>query len=162
MFRGHKAMRDASESAPALFDSAIAHYREALTYNIVPYLAYANIGSVYARRQRFQEALPYLQKAVALNPYDNTVNQRLSLCSAQEAIERGNVELRANRLETALAAYQEALKFGVLTDIAWLNVAIIKSRQSKREEALQAVREALRINPANSTAQTMLTQLQAR
>lgn len=162
MFRGHRAMQNASESAPALFDSAIACYREALAYNITPYLAYANIGSVYARRQRFQEALPYLQKAVALNPYDNTVNQRLSLCSAQEAIERGNVELRANRLETALAAYQEAVKFGVLTDVAWLNVALVKSRQSKREEALQAVREALRLNPANSTAQTMLSQLQAR
>jgi tetratricopeptide (TPR) repeat protein len=162
MFRGHKALQGVSEAHTALFDSAIAHYREALTYNITPYLAYANIGSAYAREQRYGEALPYLQKAVALNPNDNTLSARLALCSAQEAIERGNTELRANRLESALAAYQEATKFGAAADIAWLNVALVKSRQNKRSEALQAVQEALRLNPANGLAQTMLSQLQTR
>lgn len=162
MFRGHKALQGFSEGNTRLFDSALACYREALTYNITPYLAYANIGSAYARQQRYGEALPFLQKAVALHPYDNAVNARLALCSAQEAIERGNTELRANRLESALAAYQEATKFGAAADIAWLNVALVKSRQNKRSEALQAVQEALRLNPRNSLAQTMLSQLQSR
>ncbi len=158
MFRGHTALRRATEGDSVLFDSALAHYREALSYNREPALALANIGSVYARRQRYAEALPYLQKAVALNPYDNIVNQRLALCSAQEAIERGNAELRANRLETALAAYQSATQFGAAADIAWLNIALVKSRQEKPQEALQAVQEALRINPANALAQKMLRQ----
>jgi tetratricopeptide (TPR) repeat protein len=65
-------------------------------------------------------------------------------------------------LESALAAYQEATKFGAAADIAWLNVALVKSRQNKRSEALQAVQEALRLNPANGLAQTMLSQLQTR
>lgn len=165
MFRGHKALSKTSADANSTasnFDSALAHYREALIYDNTSYLAYANIGSVYARQQRYGDALPYLQKAVALNPYDNTVSARLALCSAQEAIERGNTELRANRLETALAAYQDATKFGAAADVAWLNVALVKSRQNKRSEALQAVQEALRLNPANRLAQTMLAQLQTR
>jgi tetratricopeptide (TPR) repeat protein len=162
MFRGHTALRRASAGDSVLFDSALVHYREALAYNLAPALALANIGSVYARRQRYGEALPYLQKAVALNPYDNIVNQRLALCSAQEAIERGNAELRANRLETALEAYQSATRFGAAADIAWLNIALVKSRQGKLQEARQAVQEAVRINPANALAEKMLRQVQGR
>lgn len=159
LFRGHTALRMAAKGDTTLYDSALAHYREALAYNLAPALALANIGSVYARRQRYGEALPYLQKAVALNPYDKTVNQRLMLCSAQEAIERGNAELRQNRLESALAAYEEATKFGAATDIAWLNIALVKSRQNKFPEARQAVQEALRFNRANALAQKMLAQI---
>jgi Tfp pilus assembly protein PilF len=162
MFRGHRAVAlavaTASKGDSAQFDSALAHYREALTYNASSNLALANIGSVFARRQRYAEALPYLQKAVALHPYDKTINARLALCSAQEAIERGNAELRANRLESALTAYQEALRFGAVGDIAWLNIALVKERQGKRSEFVAALEEALRINPANQFAKRMLMQ----
>lgn len=169
MFRGHRALaiavsgsaQGASKADSAQFDSALAHYREALTYNASSNLALANIGSVYARLQRYAEALPYLQKAVALNPYDKTINARLALCSAQEAIERGNAHLRVNRLEYALAAYQEALGFGAATDIAWLNIALVKEREGKRDEAIAAVQAALRANPTNSLAQKMSTQMQS-
>jgi protein O-mannosyl-transferase len=153
MFRGHRA------AEAKAFDSALAHYREALAYNIAPHIALANIGSLYARNGRYGEGLPYLQRAVALNPYDKAIAARLALCSAQEAIEQGNAYLRQNSLDAALEEFKRALGFGAAADIAWLNIAIVKTRQGKRVEAVNAVQTALSLNPANATGQAMLAEL---
>ncbi|MCS6807541.1 MAG: tetratricopeptide repeat protein [Bacteroidota bacterium] len=160
MFRGHAISAHLPNLPDSVLDSALACYREALQYNITPHLPLANIGSLYARQQRYAEALPYLQKAVALYPYDAEINRRLALCSAQEALERGNAALRARLLDSALAAYYEATRFGVAADAAWLNIAVVQSQRGKYGEAKQAIQEALRINPANMLAQRMAEQLE--
>jgi tetratricopeptide (TPR) repeat protein len=149
MFRGHEALAEATLERADLFDSALARYREALGYNPSSFIAVANIGSVYARAGRFGEALPYLQRAVALNPYDAEIRERLHRCSVQEAVERGNAALATGNAAGALAAYRAALPFGALRDIVWLNIALAHIREGKRAEAVRALEEAVRENPQN-------------
>ncbi len=170
MLQGNLSLRAAmrlaatgnNPEARELYNRAFAFYQATLQSGINAALSNANMGAVLAQQGRYQAALPYFKQACSLNPADTAFARRFALCSAQEAIERGNTALAENRLDTALVAYKEALSFGAIQDIAWLNIALVRSRQHNFQEAIQAAQQALVLNPANALGRQMLAQFQQR
>lgn len=71
----------------------------------------------------------------------------------------GNAQFREKQPDDALAAYEQVIKqtrdTRVLAD-AWYNKGVVLSNQKKLEESIDAYKQALRLNPADSFARENL------
>ena len=66
---------------------------------------------------------------------------------AQAHMLMGVICIAAERYDDALAEFDEVLRIDPLADNAWVNIAHVYRLQGKFDKALQAVNEALKVNP---------------
>lgn len=127
---------------------AAAEFREAL--RLGPNLAdarnvYANLGRALMAQGKAAEAIPYLERAKALNP------ERADLCH-----ELALAYVGVDRKEDALAAWQDAVRLNPRFDDAYFGMGVVLAASGRIDEARAALGEALRINPARQDARDAL------
>ncbi len=98
--------------------------------------AYANRGSFRGKAGRIDEALPDLQKAVAINP---------QLANAYESL--GNAYGAQGQFQQSLDAFSQAIAINDQKPNYFLNRAISKAQLGRVEEAVADFDKALGLNP---------------
>ncbi len=95
-----------------------------------------NLGTVLGRQGRYSEAIPYLERAILLDPESSRAHNQL-----------GNVHLLTQRLDKALAEYRTAVRLDPNNAEAHYNLAILLDRTGRAEEAIPHYRRFLEIAP---------------
>jgi len=100
------------------------------------------------QEKKFPEALPEYQKAAEENGKDPVVNYNL-----------GDAYFRMEKFEEAGRAFDIPIHSGgdpAMQQRAWYNKGVSLSRQSRLEESIDAYKNALLLNPADSDARVNL------
>ena len=118
-------------------DKAISESKKAITLN--PNGAWSNfwLGHIFIFAGKPEEAIPYLQAAIRLDPFSRS-GYFTHLCMAYR---------EAGRYEEAIAAGQEAIRGKPNLVFAHLALASAYSMIGREEEARAEAAEALRIDP---------------
>ncbi|AFZ36257.1 glycosyl transferase group 1 [Stanieria cyanosphaera PCC 7437] len=160
-----------SVSTEAL-DLNIAKYRQKAQNNPNSAAIYSNLGSLYAQKQHWQEAINCYQQAIKLNPHLAGVYRNLARAlekadqsaeaitywyhayslepgsvKAEEHLQLGNACLKHNRLKEAVTCYSRALELSPNLAEAYLHLGEILHSKGKLEEAIQYYRKAVQSNP---------------
>jgi tetratricopeptide (TPR) repeat protein len=127
------------------FDKARAEYEKLLTKAPNDADTLNNLGYGYYCRGQWSLAEEQLRKAVAANPEHKRAWINLGMTLAQQA-----------QYDQCLDAFAKAIPPAQ----GHCNLAFVLTTQGKREEAKQAYREALRIDPGLQLAQVALAKLE--
>ncbi|HVZ81778.1 MAG TPA: tetratricopeptide repeat protein [bacterium] len=79
-----------------------AIYLEAIKANPNNFAAHYNLGVTYLKEQRFEKAIPELQKCTQLDPADKSSKTLLELCSGIQEMQKGNYSNASGRFQSAL------------------------------------------------------------
>jgi Flp pilus assembly protein TadD len=139
--------------AAGRLDEAGTEYREAIRLSPQSAEAHDSLGYLLVRQGRFAEAIGPLQQAIRLRPEFGP--SHASLAGALREV---------GRLDDSIAAYQRALQFRENATSADVrnNYGIALALRGRTTEAASEFREALRLNPRLTDAQTNLELLERR
>ena len=136
-----------------LIEPALACFQRALTLEPndedKPYL-YSYIGSCLRDLQRFEEAVPALEKGLELDEERPDIHNILGVC-----------HFKADRFEQAVHHFQRAVELNPVSAIDYANLAINLQRLGRREEAIHNYQIALGQDPEISFAAENLAALLA-
>jgi len=105
----------------------------------------ANLDALHGR---YVEAVTALQQAMVQRPRDPLIFNSLGL-----------VLRRTGRLDDATQAFQHALKLDSRLAGTWFNLALVHAALSEFEQAIAALRNALRLAPDHHNARTLLADM---
>jgi len=136
-----------------LVEPALACFQRALTLEPndedTPYL-YSYIGSCLRDLQRFEEAVPALEKGLELDEERPDIHNILGVC-----------HFKTDRFEQAVHHFQRAVELNPVSAIDYANLAINLQRLGRREEAIHNYQIALGQDPEISFAAENLAVLLA-
>ena len=145
-------------------------WRDTLAKNPDCWLAYNNLGTIFADKGRFDEAIENYRKAIQINPDSAVPVYSLGLALAaqgrfDEAIEnyRQAIQINPNycdalnslgvalaaqgRFEEAIENYRKAIQTKPNSSEAQYNLGNALAAQGRFEEAIESYRQAIQINP---------------
>ena len=117
-------------------DAADRDYRAALAAAPDHSVALHYLGVIHYQRHRIAEALPLLERAVAIAPEEPEFHNNLALALAA-----------ADRTDDAIAQYRQALALQPNLATAWNNLGLTLQAANELPDATAAFREALRVTP---------------
>jgi tetratricopeptide (TPR) repeat protein len=181
-FMGYSILIKEYEEAGQI-DKATQMFQKAIEINNFP-LAYYNYGELVIRQNRFDEAIPILEKAIQFKTgfalpynslgliYDHQGRYTEALAMYQKAIELdpnygdaynnlGIYYAKQGRYGDAIAMFQKAVKFNPTSE-NYNNLGLALAKQGKLDQAIDMLREAIKIDPDNFGAQKMLKTFQAQ
>jgi tetratricopeptide (TPR) repeat protein len=118
------------------YDKAAASFDLAVRQNPKSAWAYYRKGQMLARQKKNRLALECLEKAVKLKPL-----------RAEFWIEKATAEDELGLLTEAFGSYEKAIALGEKTGIGWYGKSRILAHLNRLEEALEAIRTALKLSP---------------
>lgn len=172
------------ESSPATLSQAMASYAECIRLSPSHALGHVKLGMLLLNAGRVAEALPHLERGVALRP--DRVDYRVALGvtltrlpdkqtegilqletalqiapqHAEAHLNLGNALLAVpGSVPRAIQHYEAALKLNPNAPIAWHNLGVALTMAGRRPEAARCYENALRLAPGFSSAATKLEQL---
>jgi tetratricopeptide (TPR) repeat protein len=152
------------------FDEATEMYRRAVEQNSGYLAAIINYGDSLRMAGKYEQSLPWLERAYQLDPSDKDIanniatsliqlgrydeailrleeNQKKHPAFADTWINLGLARFRNGKVDDAIADYQAALRIEPKSPSAYSNLAIAFAQQERRLEAIEAFRESLKLRP---------------
>ena len=126
------------------WDKAIEEFKIAVTINPRYSYAFHNLGNAYLYSDRLDEATKYYYKALEINPMIWQTYLQLAVISVKK-----------NDLKSAEEIVLKGIRVNPTTE-SWRILGVIYVTGNNKEKAIEAFREALRLDPTNSTARQML------
>ena len=126
------------------WDKAIEEFKKAVTINPRYSYAFHNLGNAYLYSDRLDEATKYYNKALEINPMIWQTYLQLAVISVKK-----------NDLKSAEEIVLKGIKVNPTTE-SWRILGVIYVTGNNKEKAIEAFKEALRLDPTNSTARQML------
>jgi protein O-mannosyl-transferase len=120
-------------------------WTQALAENGDNFYAHYSLGRIRLRSGQAAEALPLLERAVALAPW---------FAGAHDA--RGMALSRMGRIDAAIQAHQQALQLEPASVEARANLGLALEEQGRVAQAVSVYREALRLDPGRATLHASL------
>jgi len=125
-------------------EEAVAQFRKALAISPTRLeaqgktqtLAHYNLGIIFAEREEWSKAQPEFRAVLAEEPNSDQARASLAGCLVQQ-----------RRFDEAIGECQAVLKLSSTNAPAWRWLGIALASSGKSEEAVQALREAVRLNP---------------
>lgn len=124
-------------------------WRQKITANPNDAEAYANLGTIYQKRNDFNAALAQYEKAESINP--SNINTRLNM---------GTLFQAKKEYETAIAAYDTIIDVNPNFKLAYLYKAQCYRALGNKEAAMQNYKLALNLDPNNQEIKNELFSLQ--
>ena len=121
------------------YEAAVEAYQTVLERDRRYALAYAGMGDALFNLQRYEEALAALTQAIVLQP-------RLPMAGAMEVL-MGRASRELGRLETAEGHFLRAMKLDPGDATPVLDLAGLRARQQRGEEADELLRRARELRP---------------
>ena len=144
------------------YDAAVAAFKEGLKVNPDNPEYYANIAIALTNAKKFDEAIPYIDKAIQLKPDEKEytdLKQKIAarqensrLEQAQAIMDEGNKLLENNDAAAAVKKFEEALTM-VPEDKQsplWRQLAKAREKLDQSDAAVEAYKKALELAPAES------------
>ncbi|MEW6381748.1 MAG: tetratricopeptide repeat protein [bacterium] len=125
-----------------LYDQAILCFQKIIQVNPDNTAAHVNLGRAYQEKKLFDQAEASFKTALSLNPDDIDALNQLGLIHYQ----RGSYDL-------ALDEFRHALVWAEYPEI-YHNLSIACDKLGKKDEAMTAIEQALRIDPNYAEAHT--------
>jgi len=122
--------------SPADLAEAVGHLRESLRLNPNDAEAHNNMGGVFQRMGKFEDAIAEHQEALRLNP--QLVEARYNIGVCDQAL---------NRMEDARTQYAEAIRAQPDYAMAHYNLGTTLTAMGRLDEAEAEFKEALRLTP---------------
>ena len=126
------------------WDKAIEEFKKAVAINPRYSYAFHNLGNAYLYSDRLDEASGYYYKALEINPMIWQTYLQLAVISVKK-----------NDLKSAEEIVLKGIKINPTTE-SWRILGVIYVTGNNKEKAIEAFREALRLDPTNLTARQML------
>lgn len=126
----------------ALWADTIAFHQDVARKSPGKFRPQYNLGTILGRAGRVVEAIPPLERAVALQPGSSEARNQL-----------GNAFLIAGRAREAEARYREAVELHGGNVEAVYNLAMVLDRRGNRDEAERYFRRFIELAPASFAAQ---------
>ena len=120
-------------------------WRETLARNPNSFLAHNNLGNIYFRIGRMDEAMEHYQKALAIHPQYELAHNNLGL-----------VLLQRERVEEAIIQYQKAMEIQPDIDEAKNNLGVGFLQKGQLNEAIVYYQKAVQLQPRNAAFQNNL------
>jgi tetratricopeptide (TPR) repeat protein len=117
------------------FDAASELIGKAITQSAQP-VYYSNLGEVYRRAGRLQEAITYFHHALALDP-----------ASANTHLNLGAALIRVGQLDEAIVSSRRALALQADLPDAHLNLGVALANTGRLDEAIESYQRALALRP---------------
>lgn len=117
--------------------AAESDFRQALKLNQNEDFALNNLSLIEAKKNRFQEALILIERAISLRPGQSTYLNN-----------RGYILLALNRLPEAKATIESALRLDDTNAWGWRNLGIYYFKVNQSADALRELRKAEKIDPS--------------
>ncbi|MBU0592645.1 MAG: DUF2919 family protein [Gammaproteobacteria bacterium] len=130
------------------YEVATAFVKEAILLEGKVGLYQRNLGEMYRRMGRMNEAIQHGQCACRLSPKDADARFNLGLALTD-----------AGRLTEAITSYRDAVKLNPTHGVCWHNLGVVLQAVGETEGAKDAYGQALILNPANVEAQKQIKQL---
>ncbi|MEB3356313.1 MAG: tetratricopeptide repeat protein [Synechococcales bacterium] len=111
-------------------------FQRAIALNPLEVSAYNNLGCIFLRFARIEEAIALFQKALALQPQSAPLHNNL----AQAWVEQGN-------WDAAFAAYEQALRSDPTFELAYYNLGRLWHHQQQYDRAIACFQRAIELNP---------------
>ncbi|HUI08239.1 MAG TPA: tetratricopeptide repeat protein [Verrucomicrobiae bacterium] len=111
-------------------------WRDTLTKNPQCWLAHNNLGNVYWREGKINDALGHYEQALRLNPDYAEAHNNL-----------GNVFWREGKISDAIEHYEQALRLNPDSPEAHYNLGSVLAQTGKTTEAIAHFEQALRLKP---------------
>lgn len=118
--------------------------RHALAFNADCWVCHANLGAALADRGDVDEAMPHLERAVALEPDERVL------------VQLGNALVAKGRVEEAIPHYERALRFDPDDKLAHYNLGTALRQVGRAADALPHLRAAVRRDPEWAAARNNL------
>jgi Tfp pilus assembly protein PilF len=164
-------------------DEATKMFQKAIEINNY-FLAYNHFGELLVRQNKYDEAIPILEKATQFRTdyatpynilgmiYDYKGRSTEALAMYQRAIELhptygdaynnlGVFYAKQGRFGDAIAMFQKAVKFNPTSE-NYNNLGLALAKQGNLHQAVDMLREAVKIDPDNFGARKMLEAFQAQ
>ena len=141
-----------AHSAAAAGDRALAErlYREMVAADVRDVRAYCNLGVLALLEKRFDEAVGWLEKAVALDPDHARSHLNLGMALQLE-----------QRTAEAITVLQRAVKLDPQQAEAWNNLGFVLAQNDQPQEAMAAYQRALELEHGYAVAAQNLSVLLA-
>lgn len=119
---------------------------------------YLKIANAYYQKSDFKKAYENMELAIANSEkYEEAATQQKALGALPVlAYQSGNVDLKAEKLDEALAEFKKAVELNPKFDPAYIGIAIVLSKQDKIEEALESYDQAIAIAQEAGKSQVVL------
>ena len=117
-------------------------WRDTLAKNPDCWMAQNNLGTVFADKGRYDEAIKYYHKAIQLNPNFSEAQYGLGLAFAAQG-----------RLDEAIENYRKAIQINPNYFDALKDLGNAFADKGRFDEAIENYRKAIRINPNYAEAQ---------
>lgn len=106
--------------------------------------AYAQKGVEFAKQQKYEQALPYFQKAAELDPAYVGAFQMMGMTLRE-----------LKRYDQALAAYNKAIQLAPQAGILYYGRAVTHAMLNQGEQALADAEKAVRLSPQDEKAKEL-------
>lgn len=116
-----------------------------------------NLSGAYIMTKRFRKAIPVLEALVDREPFNAMVWTNLG------AAYLGNPVLARDEEQVkAIAAFEQALKINPIAPHVAYNIGLIYRDRKELDEAIYWFRQAIKANPADRDARSLLAKLEAQ
>lgn len=147
------------------FEQAVAWFEKALEAEPDNPSYHYKLSITYARSNKLAKALEHAARAVQLDPGAEPFRLQLSHLEARERVQQARAWLSSPdkaSVGRAIALLKEAEKADPLLVQAKLFLGIGYAALGNYEQAVAAVREAVRLDAGDETAQALLTEYRHR
>ncbi|HEU5182576.1 MAG TPA: alkaline phosphatase family protein [Candidatus Polarisedimenticolia bacterium] len=124
-------------------------YRRALEKDPAHVGSLVNLGNLLARTRRFQEAIPLFRKAIDEDP--RSTEGRVGLGAALSL---------AGKNDESVAVLEEGEKLGLSSPALYNALAMAYYQQRRKREAIVSLKRSLQLDPAQSSARSLLDEWQ--
>ena len=113
--------------------------------------AWNNLGFIYLRRRRLEEALDNFEKALALQPD-----------MAEALVNAGSIHLMRQEYDEAAAFFERSTRADTSYAPAFGNLGVVYARQGQHAKARRMLERVLELKPGDRRARALLQQLSSR
>jgi len=161
---GEKELQKAYESLLGQhFEEAVEWFQRAIEQDPGNADYYYKLSITYARNGQVEEALDYARKALSLAPDDAAYGIHLRVLEAKQLRFEAERLLAAGGDEALAASYlREALRLDPLEESAYVLLASACAGMHEYQDALEALRELLELDPEHATARALIEQYKQR
>lgn len=130
-------------------------YKKALALAPHSEFPYYNLGILFKNSEKYEQALPYFEKTISINPSFNAAKGHLYEIYNNLA----NRAARAGKSDEAVELYKKAIANVPGSAYAHYNLGVLYKSIGKREEAKEYFKRALSIDPNMDLARKQLEQI---
>lgn len=145
------------------YERAIEYFERAIAMNPDNAAFHYKLSITYSRSNKLQKAIDHASQAVKLDPEDDHYIFHLQHLQARQTIRQAAKYFNDNedQLWMAVALLKEAIMLDSLSWEAFLMLGLAYARLKEYSQAIQAIRELLKLDPEHEIGQKLLEEYQS-